>query len=55
MNKNKCVFIVRSLKAVTVALSGVLVVSKMPYATITVLAIGAIVNEAIDFFDLKKK
>lgn len=53
--KNKWVFIAWSVKSVTVALSGVLVMSDMPWTTITVLAIGAIVNEAIDFFDLKKK
>jgi hypothetical protein len=53
--KNKWVFIAWSVKSVTVALTSVLVISDMPWTTITVLAIGAIVNEAIDFFDLKKK
>ena len=53
--KNKWVFIAWALKSVTAALSSVLVISDMPWATITVLAIGAIINEAIDFFDLKKK
>ena len=53
--KNKWVFIAYSIKAITVALTSVLVISDMPWTTITVLTIGAIVNEAIDFFDLKKK
>jgi len=52
--KNKWVFIAWSVKSVTVALTSVLVISDMPWTTITVLTIGAIVNEAIDFFDLKK-
>ena len=54
MKKNKWTFIVRAIKSATIALSTVLTINNMPYATITVLVIGAIANEAIEYFDLKK-
>jgi hypothetical protein len=53
--KNKWAFIAFSVKAVTGLLGGSLVLTnEHPYLALTVLGIGAIANEAIDFFDLKK-
>ena len=53
--KNKWAFIAFSVKAVTGLLGGSLVLtSEHPYLSLAVLGIGAIANEAIGFFDLKK-
>ena len=54
--KNKWAFIAFTVKAVTGLVGGSLVLSnEHPFIALTVLAIGAVANEAIDFFDLKKK
>jgi len=53
--KNNWAFIAFSVKAVTGLLGGSLVLSnEHPFTSLAVLGIGAIVNEAIDFFELKK-
>tara|TARA_R110000772_G_scaffold71032_1_gene156016 strand:+ start:83 stop:259 length:177 start_codon:yes stop_codon:yes gene_type:complete len=53
--KKKWAFIAFSVKAVTGLLGGSLVLTnEHPYLALAVLGIGAIVNEAIDFFELKK-
>lgn len=53
--KNKWAFTAFAVKAVTGILGGSLVLTnEHPYLSLTVLGIGAIANEAIDFFDLKK-
>lgn len=56
MLKRKWAFIAIALKAFTGILGGSLVLTnEHPYLALAVLGIGAIANEAIDFFDLKKK
>ena len=53
--KNKWAFIAFALKTVTGVVGGSLVLSnEHPYIALLVLAIGALSNEAIDFYDLKK-
>jgi hypothetical protein len=53
--KNKWAFIAFAIKAITGILGGSLVLTnEHPYLSLTVLAIGAVANEAINFFDLKK-
>ena len=53
---NKWAFIAFAVKSVTGILGGSLVLTnEHPYLSLMVLGIGAIANEAIDFFDLKKK
>lgn len=53
---NKWAFIALCVKAVTGLAGASLVLEQNhPYVALTVLAIGAIANEAIEFFDLKKK
>ena len=53
--KNKWTFIAFAVKAITGVLGDAMVLERVdPYVTIFVLALGAVVNEAIDFFDLKK-
>jgi hypothetical protein len=53
--KNKWAFIAFAVKAITGILGGSLVLTnEHPYLSLTVLAIGAVANEAINFFDLKK-
>ena len=52
---NKWAFIAFAVKTVTGVVGGSLVLSnEHPYIALTVLAIGAVANEAIEFFDLKK-
>ena len=54
--KNKWAFIAFAVKAVTGILGGSLVLTNQhPYLSLIVLGIGAVANEAIDFFDLKKR
>jgi len=52
--KNKWAFIAFSVKAVTGALGTSLIIMEDKWLAITVLLLGAIANEAIDYFDLKK-
>lgn len=52
---NKWVFVAFAVKSVTGILGGSLILTnEHPYLSLLVLGIGAIANEAIDFFDLKK-
>lgn len=54
--KKRWAFVAFAIKALTGIIGGSLVLSnEHPYIALTVLGIGAIANEAIDFFDLKKK
>jgi len=54
--KNKWAFIAFCVKAITGLLGGSLVLTnEHPYLSLVVLGIGAVANEAIDFFDLKKR
>ena len=53
--KNKWAFVAVAVKAFTGVLGGSLVLTnEHPFLALTVLAVGAIANEAINFFDLKK-
>ena len=55
ITKNKWAFIAFAVKSFTGIIGGSLVLTTdHPYLALTVLGIGAIANEAIDFFDLKK-
>lgn len=58
MNKivqNKWAFVAFAVKALTGILGGSLILTnEHPYLSLIVLGVGAIANEAIDFFDLKK-
>lgn len=52
---NKWAFVAFAVKSVTGILGGSLILTnEHPYLSLLVLGIGAIANEAIDFFDLKK-
>ena len=56
MKNRRWAFIAFAVKAVTGILGGSLVLTNQhPYLSLFVLGIGAVANEAIDFFDLKKK
>lgn len=53
--KNKWAFVAFAIKALTGILGGSLILTnEHPYLSLIVLGVGAIANEAIDFFDLKK-
>ena len=56
MKNRKWAFIAIAVKAFTGIIGGSLVLTnEHPYLSLAVLGIGAIANEAINFFDLNKK